>query len=161
MLSRINAVCSEKVQTAALLHDVARDLPIELMRETLQRRGVWSDSFADFSDNPLLLHAHAGRVIAQTDFGVADGEILRSIELHTTGGSYMSALEKVIFVADFIEPGRSFRGVETARRLAQKSLDETILYIYKFILRHLLRRELFICNNTLLGYNEVVLKEKK
>jgi predicted HD superfamily hydrolase involved in NAD metabolism len=160
-LSRTNGVSSEKAQTAALLHDVARDFPIEVMRGILRQTGAWSVKFDDFSDNPLLLHPYAGRVIAQTEFGVEDEEILRSIELHTTGGSSMGALEKVIFVSDFIEPGRDFHGVETARRLASKSLDETILYIYKFMLRHLLKKGLFICKNTLLGYNEIILKGKK
>jgi predicted HD superfamily hydrolase involved in NAD metabolism len=151
--------CSkEKAEIASLLHDAARDIPVESMRKLLKERGVWSEEYEPISRNPLLLHAPAGRVIASSDFGIEDEELLRSIELHTTGGNCMQLLEKVIFVADFIEPGRSFRGVETARRLSSRSLDETIFYIYKFTLRNLLMRELFICKNTLLGYNEVVLR---
>jgi predicted HD superfamily hydrolase involved in NAD metabolism len=153
--------CSrDKAAAAALLHDVARDIPIDAMRNIVRENGGWSADLDTISGNPKLFHSHAGRAIAQADFGIEDEDVLRSIELHTTGGRSMELLDKVIFIADFIEPGRTFRGVETARRLARRNLDQTILYIFKFMLRNLLQRELFICNNTLHGYNEIVVKMK-
>jgi HD superfamily phosphohydrolase YqeK len=81
---------------------------------------------------------------------------LHSIELHTTGDAGMSILDKVVFVADYIEPNRSFRGVQTARKIAKRNLDETVLYIFSAMLRTLAQRKTFICSNTLLGYNELI-----
>ena len=146
----------EKAEAAGLLHDVARDMPLITMQqltsgqyETLPHEEVFY--------RPGLLHAYAGRVIVQQDFGIQDEDILRSIELHTTGGERMTVLNKVIFVADYIEPGRSFRGVEKARKIARRSLDEAVLYIYRATMGKLVSKGIYICINTLLGYNEQVL----
>lgn len=161
LLCRKYQCSQQKAEMAALLHDIARDLPVEKMVELLQMHGFRKSAYPGVEHNPLLLHAHAGKVIARTEFGVQDKEILQSIELHTTGGESMSLLDKIIFVADFTEPGRTFGGVENARELADTDLDRAVLYIYRFILRHLLKKEVFICKNTLLGYNEIVLQVGK
>jgi len=161
LLCRQYGCSQKKAEAAALLHDIARDLPVEKMVELLQTNGLWKSEYSVIEHNPLLLHAHAGKVIARTEFGVQDKEILQSIELHTTGGESMSLLDKIIFVADFTEPGRTFGGVEKARELVCRDLDRAVLYIYRFILRHLLGKEVFICKNTFLGYNEIVLQVGK
>ncbi len=173
---------TKKAGTAAILHDVARDLPLQTMQRialmgcmvktnqeaemtpglfTAQRvigknhATTMNDTEAVFQ-NRGLLHAYAGRVIACRDFGISDEEVLHSIELHTTGDAGMSILDKVVFVADYIEPNRSFRGVQTARKIAKRNLDETVLYIFSAMLRTLAQRKTFICSNTLLGYNELI-----
>jgi predicted HD superfamily hydrolase involved in NAD metabolism len=151
----------KKAEVAALLHDIAQDLPVEKMVELLEGEGFWRSGHRGVEQNPLLLHAHAGKVIARREFEVKDEEILRSIELHTTGGESMSLLDKIIFVADFTEPGRTFRGVSKARQISCRDLDRAVLYIYRFILLHLLKQEVFICQNTFLGYNEIVLEVGK
>ncbi len=155
----------EKARVAGLLHDIARDMPLSTMKGIVTKQGfVMQDSSgkngllppeALFS-SPGLLHAYAGRIIAQRDFGVRDEDMLRSIELHTTGGRGMTVLNKVVFVADYIEPGRSFRGVETARAIARRSLDGTMLYIFRSMFRKLIADGVYICVDTLLGYNELV-----
>jgi len=160
-LARIYGCRRQKAAIAALLHDIARDIPLETMRRLVEENIAWFSTDFVITDNPLLLHAYAGSVIARKEFGIDDEAILRSIELHTTGGQSMGVLEKVIFVADFIEPSRRFNGVQKARKQAHVNLDETVLYIYKFMLKHLLKKELFICKNTLLGYNEIILRIKK
>ncbi len=151
--------CKEgKVEIASLLHDVARDMSLEKMQCIVRRRGLdFRDSEVIMND-PLLLHAYAGKVIAEEHFAIQDQEILRSIELHTTGGVCMSLLDKVLFVADYIESGRAFIGVKKARILAYRNIDSAALYIFKSLLIHLLRKGVFICKNTLLGYNELILK---
>jgi predicted HD superfamily hydrolase involved in NAD metabolism len=152
----------EKAEAAGLLHDVARDMPLETMQSIVTMQQPTSGQYETLPHEavfyrPGLLHAYAGRVIAQQDFGIQDEDILRSIELHTTGGERMTVLNKVIFVADYIEPGRSFRGVEKARKIARSSLDEAVLYIYRATMGKLVSKGVYICINTLLGYNEQVL----
>ena len=160
--------CDEdKAGIAGLLHDIARDMPLSVMQGIVmpgilkkQRlRGLPEENplqDAVFS-SPGLLHSYAGRIIARRDFDIRDENILRSIELHTTGGERMTILNKVVFVADYIEPGRGFRGVKTARAFAGQSLDKAMLYIFKSMFRKLVSEGVFICIDSLLGYNEQVL----
>ena len=143
-----------KAEVAALLHDVARDLPGSELRCILEKGDSIDKPRKASCTQEILLHAPAGRIIAREDFGVEDEEILRSIELHTTAGPSMSLLDKIIYIADFIEPGRNFRGVKTARRLAKRDLDTCMEYILSFMLRYLLRMRKCICEDTLLAYNE-------
>jgi len=60
----------------------------------------------------------------QEDLGIEDAEILRAIEIHTVGSGTMSELDKVVYVADYIEHNRDFPGVDKARELAQQSLKQ-------------------------------------
>ncbi len=157
-LSRVYGYDESRAQVAALLHDIARDLPLEEMKRILKGANVTFDGFDEVVVTTSLLHARTGAVIAREQFGVEDGEILRSIELHTTGGRDMTLLEKIVFIADFIEPGRIFRGSKTARNTAFKDIDKTMYYILRFLLRHLVVNKKYICENTVFAYNEYALK---
>ena len=131
-------------------------MPLDEMQEILRKSGSHTNFSAKIFQSQKLLHAHVGKVIAEKQFGINDADILHSIELHTTGGESMSVLDKVLFVADFIEPGRIFEGVEEGRRLAFQDLDKAVMYIFKFIIGELLKRELYICKTTLEGYNDLI-----
>ncbi len=157
-LSRQYGSDREKAEIAALLHDIARDLPLEEMKRILKSVNAPFNCTGQASAAPSLLHARVGAVIARKQFGIEDDDILRSIELHTTGGKSMTLLAKIVFVADFIEPGRTFRGVQTARKTAFKDIDNTIYYIMRFLIRHLVIKKRYICENTILAYNEYALK---
>ncbi len=102
----------KKARIAALLHDCAKYLPEqELLR------------FSD-TEPPILpiLHAPAGADYAKRAYGIDDPEILQAIRLHTTGDAGMTLLDKIIYLADMIEPSRSFEGVDEIRNAA--SIDE-------------------------------------
>jgi predicted HD superfamily hydrolase involved in NAD metabolism len=157
-LSRLNNCSEEKAAVASLLHDIARDISLQRMQDLVRNSEILHCNYKAAENDPRLLHAYAGKAIAKQHFNIHDDEILRSIELHTTGGGSMSVLDKIIFVADYIEPGRKFSGVKTARTLAYRDLDEAVLYIFRSLLRQLLVKQRFICQSTLTGYNELVLK---
>ena len=114
-LAAANGVDPCKARVAALLHDCAKYLPAE----ELYRRS--SDP------NPVLpvLHAEAGAQLAAERYGVTDPEILQAIRLHTTGDADMTTLDKVIYLADMIEPGRSYPGVDDLR--AEPDLNKATL----------------------------------
>ncbi len=145
-----------KAELAALLHDIARDFShdeiIDIIRED-EPDTVFSPYVLH---EPLLLHARAGAVLAKNRFGIDDGEILRSIEYHTAGGPGMGLLDRIIYVADFIEPGRTMRGVRKARRLARKNLDDAMLYILKLVIHYLLARGRCIITDSIEAYNELI-----
>lgn len=114
-------VAPKRAELAALLHDCAKYMPVEDMRTLVKDRGLDVDD--DEMQNVSVLHAPAGAVLAQTEYGVQDPEILSAIRKHTLGGRQMSPLEALIYTADFIEPNRApFDGLEAARTLAETDL---------------------------------------
>lgn len=159
---RWNVDC-EKARLAGLLHDVAREIPREhIWKLVLEESGgdireVPCGVIA--SRNPVVLHAHAGMIIARDRFGVTDEEILRSISLHTTGSPVMGMLDRILFIADYIEPGRKFYGVLKARDLACRDLNEAMWYVLKYTLKELLRKRRPICDLTFLAYNQILLEK--
>ena len=108
-----------------------------------------------------LLHGPAGSVLAKTAFGIDDEEIRGAIYYHTTGRVGMTLLEKIVFLADYIEPNRDFPGVEDLRLLAEKDLDEAVLAAYDSTISHLIDQEAYIYGLTFLGRNDMVEKREK
>ncbi len=74
-----------------------------------------------------LLHAPVGAVLLQSELGLTDGVVIRAVARHTTGHERMTLLEKVLYLADLIEPGRNFDGVEKLREIAFAGLDNALL----------------------------------
>ena len=109
---------------------------------------------------PILLHAKLGVYNAMHKYGVADQEILDGIMYHTTGIDGMSKLAKVVYLADMIEPGRDFPGVEELRKLARKDLDKAMLMAYGNTIRYLMEGGLLIHPHCIRGYNELILAAK-
>lgn len=115
----------KKTYTAALLHDIAKNIPDDEMYETCEKYGV---ELCDFEKkNPQVVHAKLGAYLAERDFNITDKEILDAIKWHTLGRCDMTRLEKIIFVADMAEEGRSFDGVENIRKAAFSDLDRAVL----------------------------------
>ncbi len=120
----------QKARVAGLLHDCAKDYP-EAMRLRLCREyKVKMDEILEKQTD--LIHPFLGAEVARREYLVTDEDILNAIRHHTTGRAGMSLLEKIIFIADYIEPNReNFDGLEEARRLAYLDLDEAMRYILK------------------------------
>jgi predicted HD superfamily hydrolase involved in NAD metabolism len=89
-------------------------------------------------------------------FGIKDSEILHSIKFHTTGCKKMSNLDKIIFIADMIEPGRNFPGVERLRESAFSELDRSVLDGLNSTIRFVLKRGLSIHINSVEARNELL-----
>ena len=106
VLAQRHGVDTQKARLAGLLHDLARlYAPDELVREA-QARGF--TIAAHERAHPMLLHARLGAAIAREQFGVEDAEVLSAIEKHTTAAGAMSPLDCVVYLADSLEPGRTF-----------------------------------------------------
>ena len=110
---------------AGLVHDCAKELDAETTKEQL--RGFGFEITPEFEKCPALLHGPLGAYLAKRDFGIDDPDILNAVYYHTTGRAEMSTLEKIIYIADFIEPSRSFRDVELVRGIAYEDLDAAVL----------------------------------
>jgi predicted HD superfamily hydrolase involved in NAD metabolism len=81
-----------------------------------------------FIDNPNLSHSKIAAKIMERDYGVTDEDMINAVSYHTTGRANMSRLEKIIFLADAIEPRRNYPSVERLRELAYEDLDEACIY---------------------------------
>ncbi len=114
----------DKARRAALLHDCTKKLSLEEQLAVAERFRVPLD---DMERREIkLLHAKTGAGIAEAVFGT-DEEITSAIRWHTTGRGNMTLLEKVIYLADYIEPNRDFPGVEELRRTCYEDLDAGLL----------------------------------
>ena len=119
----------EKAAMAAILHDSAKELP---KQELLQ---IFADN-AIIAENaparPLpVWHGIAAAILAETQWGITDPEILSAIRCHTTGKPGMSKLDKIIYLADMTSAERDWPGVEKLRRLELKDLDAAMLAALK------------------------------
>ena len=105
---------------AGLLHDITKALDGPLQLTLCAEYGKVLDEFSE--NNPKTLHALTGSMVAERIFGENEA-VVKAIESHTTGKPAMNTLEKIIYVADYMEPNRDFPGVETLRQLAYTDLD--------------------------------------
>ena len=108
---------------AALLHDCTKRLSMEEQLALCERYGIELDAME--REALKLLHAKTGAAIAGDVFGMSE-EVVSAIRWHTTGRAGMTLLEKVIYLADYIEPTRDFPGVDELRSVCERSLDEAL-----------------------------------
>lgn len=149
--------CSpEKASIAALTHDYAKERPDDEFILVIKRDG-YDTALLDYGN--AIWHGVVGASFVERELGITDEEILHAIRVHTTGAAKMSLLDKIIYVADYIEPGRVFPGVKEARELALIDLDEAVAFETKHTLAHLIEQEQQIYPKTIETYNRWVAQE--
>lgn len=154
-LANLNGVNPEKASIAALMHDYAKDYPDEEMLALAKKQ--WQHPALDQA-NDNIWHGFAAATIANEQYQVEDADILTAIAAHTIGWETMTPLTKVVFIADYMEPGRDFPGVEKARKLAYKNLDEAVTYKMVETIKHLADEEVTIFLPTIEFYNQWILR---
>ena len=126
----------QRARIAGLLHDNAKCLPLEDKLKKAKKHGLTISECE--KENPDLLHGKLGDYYAGKKYGVTDEGILSAITYHTTGRPDMTLLEKIIFVADYIEPNRRMlEGMPEIRKEAMTDLDLCICHILKHTLDYL------------------------
>ena len=110
-----------EARAAALLHDITKELSLEEHLEIICRKGI---SLADEEKEiPALLHAVTATVIIEEEFSeFASEEILSAVAKHTTGDAYMTVLDKIVFLADFIEDSRIYPASKSTARFVKSSM---------------------------------------
>lgn len=127
------------IRHGALLHDCAKGMPLINMQQVAHNAGVKLDPLT--LSSTALLHAPAGVVLAQGVYGVTDPRVMSGIRWHTTGRPGMTDLEKIIYLADMVEPGRrDFPGMGAIRAACQSDLDLAMGLALEASVRYILKR---------------------
>lgn len=135
-MAMVHGMDMEKAQLAGILHDCAKCVPTKKKLKLCKENHIPVTEFE--KEHPFLLHAKVGAWIAREKYGVTDPEILEAIIWHTTGKADMSVLEKIIYIADYIEPARDKAPrLSEIRRLAFQDLDRCMYEILKDTLEYL------------------------
>lgn len=145
----------EKAYTAGLLHDCAKCFSNEKLLDIIHKHLDVEESELQ---NYKTLHAPVSAYIAEKDFGVDDKEILSAIRWHTLGKLDMTDFEKIIFLADKIEPNtrEEDKTAEIVKYLDEENgLNKAILKCYKNTIKSLVKRDLKICYLTIEIYNKL------
>ncbi|WP_448862582.1 bis(5'-nucleosyl)-tetraphosphatase (symmetrical) YqeK [Dorea sp.] len=128
---------------AGLLHDCAKCIPGDKKIHLCEKYGL-PVSDVEY-ENPGLLHARLGAYLAEKKYHIHDQEIIHAISSHTTGRPGMSLLEKIVFIADYIEPGRrELPNMKEVRPLAFKDIDQCLYRILEDSLVYLNSRNISV-----------------
>ncbi len=155
-LAKKYGVSTHDAEQAALLHDIAKCTEKDQLYRLIQESDE-DQRLLDFHHE--LWHGPVGALIAQQEFGVENEDVLRAVRYHTTGRANMSTLEKVIFVADLIEPGRKFPGVEQLREIANESIEAAMEASICHSIGYLLSKRAAIYPDSFDCYNAYMLKK--
>ncbi len=136
----------EKMRRAAILHDCTKYISKEEHLAICERYGIELDELERSAEK--LLHSKSGAALAREMFG-QDDEIFTAILYHTTGRGNMTLAEKILYLADYMEPCRNFPEVEEMRRLAELNLDEAVLMGVRMSIQEMMDRNRVVHHNTL------------
>ena len=142
----------EKARLAGLMHDVMKNAPSAEHMEYL------NDISAVELHNPKVWHQISGEAFLRKNGIITDEEILGAVRWHTTGRADMTLLEKIVYVADFISADRKYEDVAEVRKLAETSLEQTILYTSRYTINKLAQNNMLIHPATVECYNDMLLQ---
>jgi predicted HD superfamily hydrolase involved in NAD metabolism len=146
----------EAAKLAALIHDIAKNMEDSELTKLVSSRGYELDAIE--SNSPQLLHGLAAAIIGKEEIEIEDEEIFNSVRYHTTGREKMSQLEKIIYLADYIEPSRNFPGVEELRALAFKDLDAAVLMALENTIRYVIKKGELLHIDTVRARNYLLIR---
>lgn len=137
----------EKAETAALFHDMYRGVSQDVLNYYVKHLNL----DRKYHDNPNLAHSKIAAIVMKRDYGIEDEDIINAVSYHTTGRPEMSLLEKVIYIADAIEPNRNYPGVDTLRDVAERDLDEACLLSLTRTIEFVQEQGNYLDENTILA----------
>ncbi|BDR60735.1 bis(5'-nucleosyl)-tetraphosphatase (symmetrical) YqeK [Lactobacillus xylocopicola] len=156
-LAQLNDYDEDKAALAGFVHDYAKQVPVEEYREVIKTQGFDPDLLVW---GRRIWHGMVGTYFIKRDLKITDEEILTAVSRHTTGDTTMTTLDKIVFMADYIEPGRDFPGVEEASAVTYADLDEGVGYQLAHTLDFLIKQRDKIYPRTLDAYNVWSIKNK-
>ena len=146
----------EQVQLAAIFHDFAKLKRIEILKDMIIA-GNEDKRLLDY--HPELWHGPACAYYLEKHQLIVDEDILAAIRYHTTGRACMTQLEKIIYLADYIEPARNFPQAEQVRWIANENLDDAVKQALSNSIVFLVQKEAMIYPDTIEAYNSLIFQK--
>lgn len=134
-----------KAEQAALFHDFYRGLKDETLNIYVRQLGLDSR----YQNNSNLAHGKIAAIIMKRDYNIEDQDMINAVCYHTTGRAGMSKLEKILYLADAIEPNRTYPGVEELRKLAYEDLDKACLMSLNHVIDYVTAQGLYLDEDTI------------
>lgn len=157
-LAELFDVDTKKAYIAGLLHDCAKCFDNEKQIELCNEYGIKLSRIT--LECPAVIHAPLGAAVAKAEYGINDEEILHAIAFHTTGGCNMTRLDKIIYIADMIEPSRDYPGVDALRKEAEKDLDSAMLMALKSTLEFNIKKGSIVHPDTIDAWNDLLIRKE-
>lgn len=146
-LARRYGADEEKTYMAALFHDACKNLDSDEMNMLVEEYEIGDV----YLDKPQLAHSKLAAAILEDKFGVKDREILDAVSFHTTGRADMSLIEKIVFVADAVEPNRTYPEAEELNRLAFQNIDLAGYRVADSSISRVKKQDMYLDQNTVLA----------
>lgn len=141
----------KKIEIAAIFHDYAKYRQPEEMKRWIIAEKLPQDLL---EYHPELWHGPVGSKMIEREIGITDKEVQSAVYWHTTGKRYMSLMDQIIFIADYIEPGREFAGVQEVRELAYQDIGQACWMAAGNTIRYLMANKQAVYPDTFQLYNE-------
>lgn len=145
-------VSTEQAELAAIFHDYCKYRSLEEMKRIIMTSYLPKDLLQYHHE---LWHGPVASILIEQEYGIYDTEIQSAIYYHTTGRAHMSDLELVLFVADYIEPGRSFPGLDDVREMAKTNLSKSAWMVSRNTIQYLMQKKNRIYPDTFHAYNDL------
>lgn len=158
-LAKVFGEDQKKAEIAALCHDVAKNMDLEQLRKIIDEENITLS--IDEENTKEIWHSIAGPIIAKNIFKINDEEILSAMRWHTTGRENMSNLDKIVYLADLIEPSREFDGIDEIRSISYKSLDLAMIKALTHTTIYLLNKGYAVDINTIKARNYLLYNKNK
>ncbi|GEN56067.1 HD domain-containing protein [Halolactibacillus alkaliphilus] len=147
-------VVPEKAMLASVFHDYCKYRPLDEMRRIIEMTATLPNDLLDYHHE--LWHGPVASVLVETELGIKSSDVRAAIFWHTTGHKQMTDLEKVVYLADYIEPGRDIPGIEVVRRKATYDLDAAVFLACKNSISFLVSKSRKVYPDALNLYNDLV-----
>lgn len=155
-LCRLYGFDPKKGWHAGLLHDVAREIPDEEVLRLVEKDGLGVSKIE--REYPVLLHGRAGAVIAESELGITDNEILDAVRWHTTGKRGMSGITSILYAADYIEPGRMHIDNDFRVKIRELNLNQLVMEVVRSSIAYCRSKGYSVAEQTFMLYHDL---EKK
>ncbi len=146
----------KKAELAALFHDAYRDKPKEILDSYIKAWNIDSTYLGDVN----LSHGKVAALAMEREYGVKDKDLINAVAFHTTGRPNMSLLEKIIYLADAIEPNRCYPGVRELRKLAYRDIDKACVLALENSIKYIQSQKLSPASDTVKAKQLLLAEER-
>jgi predicted HD superfamily hydrolase involved in NAD metabolism len=146
---------AQKAYLVGLLHDCAKNIPKQEQIGICHKNNIQLDEIELITNG--LIHAKTGVAVARIEFGLTDPELLDAISYHATGRENMTLIEKIVYLADMIDPSRAFGNLEELRKEAYVDLNKALLMTMNLVLKFNIEKNSILHPTTLLARNYLLI----